>query len=369
MMTQFNLQPPIKNANVNTTQRASRPAESQSLHVEIQGVYAKEIAPHIAPLQKKMKWYAIAENIALVIGVIVIVAFFLPQAIHSIGALSSLGQLVQKQPLILVVPVIGILSALFTLKNWLGVSLKKQLPFQAELFEWLVGNDYQTLIVTPLLKTLKPSLSIAVEGQFSSATYKNSQLFTKPYEGYFSSEVVSDTSEQAFKLGYVKTDYVTGSGKNRQVHIIFDGLMACIPCPKATVGQTFILPDAHEKKWGAVAKQLQGMTDHAGAKLVTMDNPDFEKAFQVYTTDSVQAHYLLSTKWLEKLTDFQRELKVPISIALHSGMCYVALHGYESPFIPQQDLQKALTASGVYTQYIRLKKLFDQLEILQQIGE
>ena len=110
------------------------------------------------------------------------------------------------------------------------------------------------------------------------------------------------------------------------------------------------------------------MTDHAGAKLVTMDNPDFEKAFKVYTTDSVQAHYLLSTKWLEKLTDFQRELKVPISIALHSGMCYVALHGYESPFTPQQDLEKALTASGVYSQYIRLKKLFDQLEILQQIG-
>ena len=98
------------------------------------------------------------------------------------------------------------------------------------------------------------------------------------------------------------------------------------------------------------------MTDHAGAKLVTMDNPDFEKAFKVYTTDSVQAHYLLSTKWLEKLTDFQRELKVPISIALHSGMCYVALHGYESPFTPQQDLQQALTGGGVYRQYIRLKK-------------
>lgn len=367
MMTQFNLQPPVKNTN---TQRATRPAESQSLHVEIQGVYAKEIAPHIAQLQQKMKWYAIAEKIVLSIVIMVVLAFFLPlpKMLHSITVLSSTGQLLFEQPLMLLVPAIGILSALFTLKNWLGVSLKKQLPFQAQLFEWLVGNDYQTLIVTPLLKTLKPSLSIAVEGQFSSATYKNSQLFTIPYESYFSSEVVSDTSEQAFKLGYVKTDYVTGSGKNRQVHTIFDGLMASIPCPKATSGQTFILPDAHEKKWGAVAKQLQGMTDHAGAKLVTMDNPDFEKAFQVYTTDSVQAHYLLSTKWLKKLTDFQRELKVPISIALHSGMCYVALHGYESPFTPQQDLEKALTASGVYSQYIRLKKLFDQLEVLQQIG-
>ncbi|MCS6267700.1 MAG: DUF3137 domain-containing protein [Vampirovibrio sp.] len=139
-------------------------------------------------------------------------------------------------------------------------------------------------------------------------------------------------------------------------------------CSKAKKEQIYLFPDNFEKTLGVTAKPFQEMLNHKGAKLVTMDNPDFEKAFQVYTTDSVQAHYLLSTKWLEKLTDFQKELNVPISLALHSGMCYVALHGYESPFTPQQDLQKALTASGVYTQYIRLKKLFDQLEILQQIG-
>jgi hypothetical protein len=274
-----------------------------------------------------------------------------------------LGLAVKNQSWVYFIPLIGLISTIFTFKKPKGFLI------QSSLTEWIVGNDYQSLIIKPLLKHIRLSLTITADGEFPQGVYKKSNLFTKPYETYFSTEVVRDNLQRDLTVGYVKTQYSTGSGKNRQVHTIFDGLMACIPCPKATNGQTFISPDKSEKLLGGFAKQLQGMTDHAGAKLVTMDSPDFEKAFQVYTTDSVQAHYLLSTKWLEKLTDFQRELKIPISIALHSGMCYVALHGYESPFTPQQDLEKALTASGVYSQYIRLKKLFDQLEVLQQIGE
>ncbi|MCS6267698.1 MAG: DUF3137 domain-containing protein [Vampirovibrio sp.] len=346
MMTQFNLQPQTKNPT------SRRPAESQPLHVEIQGVYAKEIAPHIAPLQKKMKWYVVIERIIAVLICLAITLMISRGLFRDNFGLYFM-------PIVSVCSAIGIIACFLKSEGFL---------FQNGLTERLVGDDYQNLIIKPLLKHICLSLNITSEGEFPQGVYKQSQLFTKPYENFFSPEVVSDNLQRNFTLGSVITTYTTGSGKNRQTHIIFSGLMARISCPKATTGKTFLFPDGSEKLLGGFAKQLQGMTDHAGAKLVTMDNPDFEKAFKVYTTDSVQAHYLLSTKWLEKLTDFQKELNVPISIALHSGMCYVALHGYESPFTPQQDLQQALTASGVYTQYIRLKKLFDQLEVLQQIG-
>ena len=348
MMTQFNLQPPIKN-----TQTASKREEPQQpLHVEIQGVYAKEIAPHIAPLQAKIKWYVVVERVVVVLGSLLGLAMI---AI-------KLGLALKNNVWLYTIPLVSVVGTIFSFQKSKGFLIKSSIT------EWLVGNDYQSLIIKPLLKHLRLSLNITSEGEFPQGVYKQSQLFTKAYDSFFSTEVVTDNLQRDLTLGYVRTQYTTGSGKNRQTHTIFSGLMVRIPCPKATSGQTFIFPDGSEKLLGGFAKQLQGMTDHAGAKLVTMDNPDFEKTFQVYTTDSVQAHYLLSTKWLEKLTDFQKELKIPISIAWHSGMCYVALHGYESPFTPQQDLQKALTASGVYTQYIRLKKLFDQLEILQQIG-
>jgi hypothetical protein len=345
MMTQFNLQP-----QTNTT--SNKLAESESLHVEIQRVYAKEIAPYIAPLKTKIKWYVVVERVVVVLGSLLGLAI--------IGI--KLGLALKNNVLLYVIPLVGVVGTIFSFQKSKGFLIKSSIT------EWLVGNDYQSLIIKPLLKHLRLSLNITSEGEFPQGVYKQSQLFTRAYDSFFSTEVVIDNLQRDLILGYVRTQYTTRSGKNRQTYTIFDGLMARIPCPKAISGQTFILPDGSEKLLGGFAKQLQGMTDHAGAKLVTMDNPDFEKVFQVYTTDSVQAHYLLSTKWLEKLVDFQKELNVPISIALHSGMCYVALHGYESPFTPQQDLQQALTASGVYSQYIRLKKLFDELAILQQIG-
>ena len=348
MMTQFNLQPPTKNTNT----ASKREEPQQSLHVEIQGVYAKEIAPYIAQLQKKTKWYVVIERMIAVL-VCLVMTLMISRALFR----DNFG--LYFTPIASVCSVIGIIACFLKSEGFL---------IQNGITEWLVGNDYQNLVIKPLLKHVRLSLDIVAEAEFPQEVYKQSQLFTKPYETFFSKEVVTDNLQRALTLGSVTTQYTTSSGKNRQTHTIFSGLMVRMPCPKATSGKTFILPDGSEKLLGGFAKQLQGMTDHAGAKLVTMDNPDFEKAFKVYTTDSVQTHYLLSTKWLEKLTDFQKELNVPISIALHSGMCYVALHGYESPFTPQQDLQKALTASGVYTQYIRLKKLFDQLEVLQQIG-
>jgi hypothetical protein len=241
---------------------------------------------------------------------------------------------------------------------------RKHLNLSGELL-----NEYQEVLLKPILEKFSPLFELDVYGELYESYYKDSELFPDNIDSYDSSELVTHSQQPEFLLGYIHSRKISGyRNEQPEFETVFDGMLACIPFPQAKKEKIFILPDDDEKKWGAVAKQLQGMTDHAGAKLVTMDNPDFEKAFQVYTTDSVQAHYLLSTKWLEKLTDFQRELKIPISIALHSGMCYVALHGYESPFTPQQDLEKALTASGVYTQYIRLKKLFDQLEVLQQIG-
>ena len=364
MTTPFNLQPPTKNTNT----ASKREEPQQSLHVEIQGLYAKEIAPHIAPLQQKMRWYQITTKMKIVAIIAFYMFPFLQVAIFLLPSLvPSYSKLLKKihNPEWLIISV-GL--AIFIMLIF--IIYKLLVRPSVLLVNEKIEDGYKTLVIKPLLKHLNPALKIDVTGEFPQEVFNLSKLFTTRPDNYCSTELITDSHQAKFSLGFVHSKYVTtDSDGDTSTSTIFIGLMACIPCPKAMIGKTFVFTDDDEKKWGAVAKQLQGMTDHAGAKLVTMDNPDFEKAFQVYTTDSVQAHYLLSTKWLEKLTDFQRELKIPISIALHSGMCYVALHGYESPFTPQQDLEKALTASGVYTQYIRLKKLFDQLEILQQIGE
>lgn len=340
------------------------------LHVEINGVFTQQIAPHIAPLQTKMKWFAITE---LVLSVIIGGAILLIGTVQCVNQF-KLAAMVQQfglvsNPIMLVGTVVVGLGLLLGVGYGLKNTLTKTLPSQGKLFEWIVGDDYQTLVITSLLKHLNPHLRIAPQAEFPQGLYKKAQLFLRNVDRYTGTELVTHQQHTNFQLGWVHSQYIIRDSEGRSTyHTIFKGLLACLPCPKATEGKTFIFPDGSEKLLGGFAKQLQGLTEHAEAKLITMDNPEFENQFKVYTTDTVAAHYLLSTKWLEKLTYFQRQVKVPLSIALHEGCCYVALHGYESPFKPMQSLEKSLTAVGVYSQYVRLKKLFDELAILQQIG-
>jgi hypothetical protein len=350
------------------TDKIQSKAPPSSLYQEIQAVYNSEIASNLGELRKKAFIQTIIQYlhyawilILLFIGFVLIPIGLIWSSVVENHSL-SLG--LSKNPHYVWFLVGGIIVCILALCADASGS-KKATPYDC-FFGF--QKSYAKVVIMPLLKHVNLSLTLDYDAEFPQGIYKKSNLFPRKYDRYTSKTVLINKLNRDFIIGYVCSEYYEADGDGGSYETIFSGLMARLPFPKATSGQTFILPDESEKLLGGFAKQVQGMTNHAGAKLVTMDNPDFEKAFQVYTTDSVQAHYLLSTKWLEKLTDFQRELKVPISIALHSGMCYVVLHGYESPFTPQQDLEKALTASGVYSQYIRLKKLFDQLEVLQQIG-
>jgi Protein of unknown function (DUF3137) len=142
----------------------------------------------------------------------------------------------------------------------------------------------------------------------------------------------------------------------------FTGLMARVPFPASRGHQLYLLTDFSEQA-------AAGMLKHNHARRVLMDNPTFERYFHVYETDAVRANYLLSTKVLEQLADFRRKIEKPVSISLKDGYCYLALHHYPSPFLPQQRLSEALTVKGIYSQYLHLEKLFLSLDFLKNLGQ
>jgi hypothetical protein len=72
---------------------------------------------------------------------------------------------------------------------------------------------------------------------------------------------------------------------------------------------------------------------------------------------------------LEQLADFRYRLGSSVSISLKNGYCYLALHHYPSPFIPQQRLTEALSVKGIYSQYLHLEKLFSALSFLKELGQ
>ena len=117
-------------------------------------------------------------------------------------------------------------------------------------------------------------------------------------------------------------------------HTIFKGLFFIADFNKEFHGRTVVLPDTAEKLFGGFGKMLQKM-NLSRDELVKLESPEFEKEFAVYGTDQVEARYILSTSLMERILNFKRKTRMPVSVAfVHSNVC-LALETRKNMFEPR----------------------------------
>ena len=86
----------------------------------------------------------------------------------------------------------------------------------------------------------------------------------------------------------------TGSGKSRRTVTVFNGMFVRLSMNKAFSGKTLVKRDA-----GAV---LNWMADRFDAlERVRLEDPRFEDRFEVYSSDQIEARYLLTPAFMERL--------------------------------------------------------------------
>ena len=120
--------------------------------------------------------------------------------------------------------------------------------------------------------------------------YKSEDKFTGSYKGV---EV---------ELAEAKLTKEQGSGKDRKTVTVFKGLFVLLSTHKAVTGKTVIKRDA-----GAIANWLG--EKFGGLERVALEDPAFEERFEVYGTDQIEARYLLTPAFMERLT----------TLAMHMG--------------------------------------------------
>jgi hypothetical protein len=84
------------------------------------------------------------------------------------------------------------------------------------------------------------------------------------------------------------------SGKTRSYRTVFRGLMCGFSFPKRFRGRTVITGDK-----GAVLHWLEGLVRKE--ERVHLEDPRFEAVFDVYATDQVEARYLLTPGFMERV--------------------------------------------------------------------
>ena len=93
-------------------------------------------------------------------------------------------------------------------------------------------------------------------------------------------------------LSILEIRLMKGSGKNERT--VFRGLTATVTLPRGLKGTTVVVPD--RGMFGNLAERLRG----GPCERVRIEDPVFERAFEVYGTDQVSARALLTPAFMER---------------------------------------------------------------------
>ncbi|MCK0160399.1 DUF3137 domain-containing protein [Allomuricauda sp. F6463D] len=110
----------------------------------------------------------------------------------------------------------------------------------------------------------------------------------------------------------------------------FVGMFAVVDFNKNFNGHTVILPDLMEKRVGYLAKNFQSLNFTRG-QLVHLEDTEFESDFVVYSTDQVEARYILSTSLMKRITLLKRTMNKPIMLSFNNKKMYLGIrqpHGF-----------------------------------------
>ena len=150
--------------------------------------------------------------------------------------------------------------------------------------------------------------------------------------------------------------------KKEEYKLVFDGVLICSEYNKNFHSTTVVRLDE-----GAL-NQLNEVT---GLKRVRLEDPVFEKEFEVYSNDQVEARYLLTTAFMDRLLKVQKKLKLPVTCSFENGKIYIALHSNKNWFdISIQDscLTDIKTYQKILIDLITVLSVLDTIRADSNIG-
>jgi hypothetical protein len=206
-------------------------------------------------------------------------------------------------------------------------------------FGWLISKGYRSnfkmTIIERLVHFVDSQLSYNPNGCVKQSEFNYSQIFnTKPNHYKGDDLVWGKIGQTAIKFSELDAKYESGSGKNRTVVQVFKGIFFIADFNKNFHGRTVVLPDTAERLFGRIGQMLQEW-NFSRDDVVKLEDPEFEKEFVIYSTDQVEARYILSTSLMKRICDFKRKSGHKIHLSFVGSLVNVAISYTRNLFEPR----------------------------------
>lgn len=224
---------------------------------------------------------------------------------------------------------IGIAGIIFC-----GVKLFQSMKLKREY-----RKEFKLQVVSEIVKLVNPDWNYHYDRCISQGDYFKSELYTTGIDRYRGDDLIRGQIEQTdFEFSELHTEYkrvTTDSKGNRKEEwvTVFRGLFAHADFNKEIMGKTFVLPDTAEKLFGRLGRKLQKMNPKG--KLISMENPAFEKKFVVYGSDQIESRYVVTPSMMEAMLHMVEKYRKPISFSFIGSRVYCAIPFSKNLFEPR----------------------------------
>lgn len=211
------------------------------------------------------------------------------------------------------------LAAIITLVVF-GIRLKK------------FTRTFKSEIVSRIMHFIDPSLRYSPEQHISEADYLKSGLFVEKPDRYNGDDYVEGLhGKTAFVFSELHSERRVSSGKNTYYQTIFRGLFFIADFNKHFAGRTYVWSERNPqinfltKLFSSFARNLEK---------VKLESREFEDRFIVYSTDQVEARYILTPSFMERAVRLQQLMGDGVSLSFIDTNIYVAVPIREELFEP-----------------------------------
>lgn len=199
--------------------------------------------------------------------------------------------------------------------------------------------------------------------KWSEGSYQKGRVFEKSCViPQYTSDEYDDIftgihKDVAFEI--VESEYIRGSGKNQRT--VFKGVIVKLAMNKNFISHTVIKPDS-----------LRHVSPAKDLRHTVLEDVEFEKKFDVFTNDEVDARYLITPSFMERLNNMKTAFKAnSVSCAFYGDLLLVALSTNKDLFSicslvkPVDDEQQYFQ---MYEEIVSIIKLIDHFKLDQKIG-
>ena len=146
--------------------------------------------------------------------------------------------------------------------------------------------------------------------------------FIKRYETYKSFDfILGKLDDRDFILSGAVIKNRSNTAPEEAPKVIYEGIFGITDFKNEDNIEMIIAPDVQNKFLNGIFEDMKKALG-ADKKVVRLENPEFERYFEVYSNDQVASRKIITLLFMEKMVEFRRQVKRNVTLIYKNNKVY-----------------------------------------------